>query len=235
MRRTLICYTGDSRRYLDWIEAGQPWDSPSDLPFRMHKAAAKGDRYLVYVGGPIRAFVGYGTVTTGWRQGRTAGWRGSKMVEVHESILREPVTGDDVAAATGFGPPKRSAVVDPAFDAAVWRAARGKSLSSIERAMEGATTEARSKSRNAHLRQAAIAKANGVCAGCRRDFRQMAGGLGLRCLVVHHQKQLKDTDQPVESSINDLVVLCANCHMMVHANSEKAISVARLRSLLKKV
>lgn len=232
MKKTLICYTGKSASYVKWVEAGQP-DDPTLLPFRMHKGADKGDRYLIYVGGDIDAFVGYGVVQTGWRQGRTKRWLGKQHVFVDEHRLREPVPGEDVTTAAGLVRPRRSLVVDPSIAATVWRSARGKPLTSVERAVEGGATEARSRKRNAALRQAAMAKANGVCVACRQDFRQVAGGLGRRCLVVHHTKQLSDTDQPEERLLSDLVVVCANCHMLIHSNSQKALTVSQVRSKLK--
>ena len=55
-----------------------------------------------------------------------------------------------------------------------------------------------------------------------------------KCLVVHHKKQLKDTDQPVETRVSDLAVVCANCHMMIHSNRERALTLVQLRKLLKR-
>ena len=62
----------------------------------------------------------------------------------------------------------------------------------------------------------------------------MAGGKGEKCLVVHHKKQLKDIDQPVETRVSDLAVVCANCHMMIHVNRDKALTLAQLRKSLKR-
>ena len=231
--QTLLCYTGQSRRYEQWIQDGQP-DAPDRLPFKMPKAAQRGDRYLIFVGGHIAAYVGYGRLTTGWRTAESGTWKGRRQVHVAESKLAEPVPGVDVETATGLPIPRRSGIVDPALAAAVWRAAKGRPLSSVERAVEGTSTEARSKRRNAALRHAAMARANGTCEACRVDFRQVAGGLGMRCLVVHHKQQLRDVDEPLETQIGDLAVLCANCHMLIHANPSKALTVAALRSRLKK-
>ena len=231
--QTLICYTGQSRRYERWIEEGQP-DDPDQLPFRMPTVAKRGDRYLIFVGGHIAAFVGYGRLTSDWRTGRSGTWKGKARIFVTESKLLQPVSGADVEAVTGIPAPRRSCVVDPVVSASLWRAAKGRPLSSVERAVEGTSTEARSKQRNAALRHAAIARANGTCAGCRIDFRQVAGGLGARCLVVHHKRQLRDVDEPEETKITDLAVLCANCHMLIHANPQKALTVAALRLRLKR-
>ena len=226
--QTLISYSSDSRAYVAWLAEGRPSSRPSDVPFRLPQETQKGDRYLLYVGGQDQTFVGWGKIQSGWRIG-TRGWKGEEVVQLTENTLRQPVTGLDVLVATGFKPPRSGKVVDDGVASAVWRAARGKPLSQTDRAVEGIMTESRSRSRNAGLRLAAIQRAKGVCEGCGVNFGQKHGGLGSRCLVVHHKKQLKDTDQPVETKLSDLVVVCANCHMMIHVNRDKALTMAQLK------
>jgi predicted HNH restriction endonuclease len=51
-------------------------------------------------------------------------------------------------------------------------------------------------------------------------------------LVVHHKQQLKDTDQPRETKLSDLAVVCANCHMMIHADPDQALSILQLQRRL---
>ncbi|RTE66321.1 EVE domain-containing protein [Amphritea opalescens] len=41
-----------------------------------------------------------------------------------------------------------------------------------------------------------------------------------RAFEVHHKKPLADAEKPVQTLLNDLAVLCANCHRTVHSNSE---------------
>ena len=110
--------------------------------------------------------------------------------------------------------------------------ARGKPLSQTDRVVEGILTESRSRSRNAGLRQAALQRSGGRCEGCGVNFEKKAGGLGKHCLVVHHKKQLKDIDQPVETKLSELAVVCANCHMMIHSNKNKALSLNQLKKRL---
>ena len=68
------------------------------------KETQKGDRYLLYVGGQDQAYVGWGTIESNWRDG-TRGWKSEEIVQTMDHMLREPVTGADVLAATGFKPP----------------------------------------------------------------------------------------------------------------------------------
>ena len=226
--QTLISYSSDSRAYVAWLAEGRPSSRPSDVPFWLPNEAQKGDRYLLYVGGQDQTFVGWGKIESDWRIG-TRGWKGENVVQLTENMLRQPVTGLDVLVATGFKPPRSGKVVDDGVASAVWRAARGKPLSQTDRAVEGIMTESRSRSRNAGLRLAAIQRAKGVCEGCGVNFGQKHGGLGSRCLVVHHTKQLKDTDQPRETKLSELAVVCANCHMMIHVNRDKALTVSQLK------
>lgn len=226
--QTLICYTSDSHAYVRWLENGRLAATPADVPFVLPEETRSGDRYLLYVGGRDQAFVGWGTVESNWRVG-TKGWKGTENVQAIDHLFKEPVTGADVFASSGFKMPRFAQVVEERYSVAVWRAAQGKPLTQTERAVEGILTESRSRSRNAGLRLAALQRAGGVCEGCGVNFARKHGGLGKHCLVVHHKKQLKDTDQPRETKLSDLAVVCANCHMMIHVNREKALTLSQLK------
>lgn len=226
--QTLICYSPDSRAYIKWLESGRPDEKPSDVPFRLPDEAKKGDRYLLYVDGVDKSYVGWGTVLSNWRAG-TKGWVGRKTILVADHIFRNPIAGDDVFAATGFKLPRTYMVVNDSLATTVWRSARGKPLSQTDRAIEGILTESRSRSRNSGLRLAALQRAAGVCSGCGINYSKRHGDLGKRCLVVHHTKQLRDTDQPRETKLSELAVVCANCHMMIHANKDRALTLSQLR------
>ena len=231
--QTLICYSSDSRAYIKWLESGCPDEKPTDVPFRLPDETKKGDRYLLYVGGNDKTYVGWGTVESNWRTG-TRGWDGLKHVQVVDHIFRIPIAGDDVLATTGFKLPRAYTVVNESLATAVWRAARGKPLSQTDRAIEGILTESRSRSRNSGLRLAALQRAGGVCAGCGVNFSKKHGGFGKRCLVVHHTKQLKDTDQPRETKLSELAVVCANCHMMIHINKDRALTLTQLKKRIRR-
>ena len=226
--QTLISYSSSSRAYVEWISRGKPAASPDDVPFYFPSETKKNDRFLMYVGGVDKTFVGWGKVLTDWKKGAGL-WKGRNFVTTDEHFFREPISALDVFAATGFKPPRVEKVIDNEIAAEVWRAVRGTKLSPTDRAVEGILTESRSRSRNPGLRLAAIQRANGVCEGCGVNFARKHGGLGRRCLVVHHKKQIKDTDQLRETKLSELAVVCANCHMMIHVNSEKALTLAQLK------
>lgn len=230
----VIGFESSHRRYQQALERGWDDSDPADVAFWLPDKARKGDRILYFVGGRFRYFVGHSYVESNVRTGRSGHWKGIEYWHTGPvRLLDTPVPGDDVTAATGFVVPLRSSVVPPEVERAVWKSARGRPLVQVERAMEGATSEARSRYRDPRLRQTALQLANGVCAACQVDYKKASHGLGRHCLVVHHTKQLKDSDQPRETKVSELAVLCANCHMMIHANPAKAMTVSQLRSKLR--
>ena len=231
----LIAYEPDTRRLQRAIELGWDDSHPDDVAFGLPDDAKKGDRVLYFVGGKFQYYFGQGTVMSNWRVAQSGPWKGQFYIwTTPMRDFTEPVPGQDVEAATGFQIPKSKCVVPADLESAVWRAARGKKLIQVERAMEGATTEARSKYRNGKLRESALQQARGVCEGCGVNYWKKSGGLGRHCLVVHHKKQMKDTDQPRETKLSELAVLCGNCHLLIHSNPTKALTIAQLRRVLGK-
>ena len=86
--------------------------------------------------------------------------------------------------------------------------------------------------RSRRLRNKAFDVAKGVCAVCRKDFTTLLDGRGIRVLQVHHREQLSSRDGPAVTKLADLVVVCANCHLLLHLDTRKTLSVAKLRNLL---
>ena len=52
--------------------------------------------------------------------------------------------------------------------------------------------------------------------GCNFDFENVYGELGKDFAHVHHLKPLVDRESPSETSLDDLAVVCTNCHSMIH-------------------
>ena len=61
-------------------------------------------------------------------------------------------------------------------------------------------------------------KKNGrlYCEVCDFDFVKEYGSRGDGFIECHHTKFLSDYDEPTKTSITDLVLLCSNCHRMIH-------------------
>jgi len=85
-------------------------------------------------------------------------------------------------------------------------------------AIEGLATEVKMTrfGRDRGLRNSAMAHSNGVCVVCRQDFKKVLGGRGVCVPHVHHLKQRSSRDKPTTTRLKDLVVVCANCHMLLH-------------------
>lgn len=79
------------------------------------------------------------------------------------------------------------------------------------------------RERNPKLRRAKIAqflkKNNRVCCeACSFDFEAVYGPRGQGYIEVHHTRPLHDSGQTT-TNLNDLVLLCANCHRIIHCKS----------------
>lgn len=102
-------------------------------------------------------------------------------------------------------------------------------------AIEGLTREVRTlaRGRNARLREAALKRACGTCEACATDFSRILGGAGVHALQVHHRKQLALSHVPRLTRLEELAVLCSNCHALIHVDRKRAMSVEKLRLLLR--
>lgn len=105
---------------------------------------------------------------------------------------------------------------------------------SIAEALEGTRTEIRhlTSQRNRRLRDSAFANANGVCVVCGRNFSNLLNGRGTLALQVHHRKQLSAFEMPTVTTLEDLAVVCANCHCLLHLNPKKALLIEDLKKML---
>ena len=97
--------------------------------------------------------------------------------------------------------------------------------------LEGTAREATvmARSRNRKLRDLALKRSNGICEACDTDFSVLLGGEGVHVLQVHHRRQLARQEIPRPTSPDDLAVVCANCHAIIHADPLNAVPVEFLR------
>jgi hypothetical protein len=56
--------------------------------------------------------------------------------------------------------------------------------------------------------------------GCGFDFEAVYGGLGRRYAQVHHLLPLSSADELRETRLEDLAIVCANCHVMIHRDGQ---------------
>tara|TARA_Y100001934_G_scaffold244817_1_gene302588 strand:- start:659 stop:1369 length:711 start_codon:yes stop_codon:yes gene_type:complete len=55
-----------------------------------------------------------------------------------------------------------------------------------------------------------------ICEVCNFDFKIEYGSRGDGFIECHHTKFLSDYDEPKKTKISDLILLCSNCHRMIH-------------------
>lgn len=70
------------------------------------------------------------------------------------------------------------------------------------------------------------------CEACGFDFEKRYGATGREMIEVHHTKPLHTMSPGEKTRVQDLVLLCANCHRVVHS-SRQWLSVAQVAKLVK--
>ena len=90
------------------------------------------------------------------------------------------------------------------------------------------------RERDPALRDVALRLHGTSCQACGFDFETFYGEWGRGFAEVHHVELLSEA--PAHGRVvdprADLVVLCANCHRMVHREAGRVLSIADLRNLI---
>lgn len=71
-----------------------------------------------------------------------------------------------------------------------------------------------------------------ACEVCTFQFVNRYGHRGHMFAECHHREPLASTDEEREVTLDDLAIVCANCHRMLHRRPE--VTVEQLRALLEK-
>ena len=88
------------------------------------------------------------------------------------------------------------------------------------------------RERDPRLRNDALAVHGLDCMACGFNFEQAYGAHGKGFIEVHHVVPLSDAGKTTTDPATDLVVLCANCHRMVHRKRGLCLSVDELKAHL---
>jgi 5-methylcytosine-specific restriction protein A len=99
-------------------------------------------------------------------------------------------------------------------------------------------SERRYFARNRDLADSAKAEYGYQCLACGFDFAKRYGVLGEHYIECHHLQPLSarvqlETTGEVESTINDVAVVCSNCHRMIHRRRSAVLSVAEIRTIVR--
>jgi hypothetical protein len=242
--RLHICFGTPSQHLarLKEIAAGDELDS-----WTINSEALPGDQIAFYMKRPLSQFVAIGVVATEpWLiDDETDEWFGHYAVDVTDvAMLPYPVS--IVHARERFPSwgwlrqPRRSTRV-PGQIANKFLTFLGAGRHSNgaryadDADIEGTKTEVVrfTTKRSRRLRDLALRLANNICSVCDRDFSTVLDGRAIRVLQVHHRKQLASRDAPSLTKLSDLVVVCANCHLLIHLDPKHALSVQTLRNMLR--
>ena len=88
--------------------------------------------------------------------------------------------------------------------------------------------------RNTRLRAEAILIHGTKCMACGFDFEAKYGNRGAGYIEVHHVVPVSFFI--AETKVNpklDLIVLCSNCHRMVHRRRDKVLNLSELKTLIR--
>ncbi len=69
------------------------------------------------------------------------------------------------------------------------------------------------------------------CEVCGFDFEKTYGQLGAGYIEVHHKKPVSEGERITDLN-NDLVMLCSNCHRMIHRGRDHMITVEELKGII---
>ncbi len=213
------------------------------------KAARTGDVAVFYLSAPVSAFIVRGSIASNaWRESnRRDSWYGRYFASVDrlESLPRDVGLAEvrrrypnwaylRSAQGTVTVPPTHTRMFLRYLSAPGTVSAPARQYSDATD-IEGITTEtvALRRTRSERLRRLALARAGGVCEACGHDYSRLLHGRGLRVLQVHHRRQLSLRDRPRRTHLEDIAVLCANCHLLVHSEPRRPLRVEDLRRMLR--
>jgi predicted HNH restriction endonuclease len=89
------------------------------------------------------------------------------------------------------------------------------------------------KKRDPELRRQAIAKYGQRCYCCNFSFDESYGQWGSGYIEVHHKIPLSQSTTERAVSVEDVAVVCANCHRVLHHNGSTPIPVDDLRDFIR--
>ena len=69
------------------------------------------------------------------------------------------------------------------------------------------------------------------CEVCGFDFEDKYGQLGAGYIEVHHKQPVSEGERITDLN-NDLVMLCSNCHRIIHRGRDHIITVEELKSII---
>ena len=92
------------------------------------------------------------------------------------------------------------------------------------------------RERNAKIvntKKVQVLKATGnlKCEACGFDFKERYGSLGDGFCEAHHKQPLSTLNEQTETRLEDLAILCSNCHRMIH-HTKPIMRIAEFKKFL---
>lgn len=88
------------------------------------------------------------------------------------------------------------------------------------------------KKRDPRLRSQAIVKYGYNCQVCGFNFEDFYGDLGSGYIEVHHLKPLSEKNEDSTTSVEDVSVVCANCHRILHHKGTNSLTISELKKVI---
>ncbi len=88
------------------------------------------------------------------------------------------------------------------------------------------------RKRNRAIIEAKKRTSHGICEACSMAFKDRYSLSGKDCLHVHHKSPMAERDGAKVTNLGDLVLLCPNCHAVVHVFSP-ALTLEQLKKKIK--
>jgi hypothetical protein len=71
-----------------------------------------------------------------------------------------------------------------------------------------------------------------ICEACEFDFKERYGDIGEGYIEGHHTKPISEMAENEETRVEDIALVCANCHRMLH-RKRPWLSITELKNLIK--
>ena len=92
----------------------------------------------------------------------------------------------------------------------------------------------RGRERDRILRESALDIHGYNCMACGFNYEERYGEIGKGFIEVHHVVPLASSGETDTNPKTDLVVLCANCHRMVHRKKGVCLSIQELKNYIRR-
>ena len=104
----------------------------------------------------------------------------------------------------------------------------------VDEAEEGKryTSEVTFRVRNRALIEAKKANSDYRCEACEMNFKEVYGDIGDEYIIAHHVNPISSRKSASRTTLDDIALVCANCHDMLH-RTDPPMSISELRRRIK--